>query len=267
MDLEKICKQVCEITIEAGIFVKDNINEISEKNIDKKGVHDFVTYVDKTTEKFLVDKLRPLVSGAGFIVEEKTVDIIGEKYNWVIDPLDGTTNYIHGLAPYAVSVALMQKNEILIGVVYEIDKEECFYTWKDGASYLNGKEIKVSDITSVNNSLIATGFPYYDYKRIKPFLSTLEYFMNNSHGIRRLGSAATDLAYVACGRFEGFYEYSLSPWDVAAGALIVKNAGGKLCDFSGGEDFVFGKEMIASNKEIFDEFSEIIGRMMDSADR
>lgn len=267
MDLKKICKQVREITIEAGIFVKENINEISEKNIDKKGVHDYVTFVDKTTEKFLVDLLMPLVPGAGFIVEEKTVDIKGEIFNWVIDPLDGTTNYIHGLAPYAVSVALMKENEILIGVVYEIDKEECFYTWKDAPSYLNGKKINVSDVKNVNNSLIATGFPYYDYKRIKPFLTTLEYLMNNSHGIRRLGSAATDLAYVACGRFEAFYEYSLSPWDVAAGALIVKNAGGKLCDFSGGEDFVFGREIIASNSEIFGEFSGIIGKIMKSDDR
>lgn len=144
---------------------------------------------------------------------------------------------------------------------YEVMLEECFYAFEGGEAYLNGKPITVSKTEKVTNSLIATGFPYYNYDRIKPFLETLDYFMRNSHGIRRIGSAATDLVYVACGRFDSFYEYSLSPWDVAAGAFIVEKAGGKVSDFSGGDNYIFGKEIIATNSLIFDEFLEVLKKI------
>ncbi|MFH2143988.1 MAG: inositol monophosphatase family protein [Bacteroidota bacterium] len=262
MELEKICMEVCDIAKETGIFIKDNVLKISGENIDRKGVHDFVTYVDKTSEQKIVNRLIKILPDSGFIVEENTIDKKSDDFNWVIDPLDGTTNYIHGLAPYAISIALMKHDEVLLGVVFEVGAHECFYTWKNSPSFLDGNIIKVSEIEKVNDSLIATGFPYYDYKRVKPFLATLEFFMNNSHGIRRLGSAATDLAYVACGRFEAFYEYSLSPWDVAAGSLIVKNADGLTGDFSGSKNFIFGKEIIASNAKIYKEFLNIINNIM-----
>jgi myo-inositol-1(or 4)-monophosphatase len=148
----------------------------------------------------------------------------------------------------------MEGSELIIGVIYEINLKECFFTWKGSPSYLNGLEIEVSGADLVADSLFATGFPYYDYGRLEPYLNFFRYLMKQSHGIRRLGSAAADLAYVACGRFDGFYEYGLSPWDVAAGALIVKNAGGKVTDFSGGNDFLFGKEIIATNSKVFNDF-------------
>lgn len=262
MNLENICKQVIDLTKTVGEFILSEKNNIKEKNIETKGLHDFVTYVDKSSEKQLVNKLSEILPEAGFIAEEGTATNKGEKYNWIIDPLDGTTNFIHGITPYAISIALMEYDEIVLGVVYELGLNECFYSWKGSSAFLNGAKISVSNNPTLNESLIATGFPYYDYKRIKPFMKTLEYFMQNSRGVRRLGSAATDLVYVACGRFEAFYEYSLSPWDVAAGAFIVQQAGGKVCDFKGRENYIFGKEIIAANSLVFDDFKDTIKQIM-----
>ncbi len=262
MNLEKICYAVCEIARETGKFIMEEKSKITTELIENKGLHDFVTYVDKTSEIKIVKELRALVDGAGFLTEEKTVSEQTNEYTWIIDPLDGTTNYIHGLDPFAISIALVYHSEIILGVVHEVTNNECYYAWKDSKAYLNGKEIHVSKRRTISDSLIATGFPYYDYVRIQPFMKTLEYFFQHSHGVRRLGSAATDLAYVACGRFEAFYEYSLHPWDVAAGALIVERAGGTVSDFKGGNDYVFGKEIIATNAVVFDEFLEKIKTVM-----
>lgn len=262
MNLENICKQVRELTETTRQFILEEKDKLSVQNIEKKGLHDFVTYVDKNSEKKIVDKLKTIIPEAGFIAEENTSTKKGDTYNWIIDPLDGTTNFIHGLSPFAISIALMKNNKLILGVVHELTLDECFYAWEGSHAFLNGNKINVSNNKKVNDSLIATGFPYYNYDKIKPFMESLEYFMKNSHGLRRLGSAATDLAYVACGRFEGFYEYSLSPWDVAAGAFIVMQAGGKVCDFSAENNYIFGKEIIASNKTVFDEFQGIITKIM-----
>lgn len=262
MNLENICQQVTTLTKSVGEFILNEKNSNPDLRIEVKGTHDFVTYIDKTSEQKIVDKLKEILPEAGFIAEEGTSVEKGEKYNWIIDPLDGTTNFIHGLSPFAISIALMSNDKIILGVVHELNLNECFYAWENSKAYLNGKEIHVSEINKTKDSLIATGFPYYDYKRIKPFLESLEYFMLNSHGVRRLGSAATDLVYVACGRFESFYEYSLSPWDVAAGAFIVQQAGGKVSDFKGGKNYIFGKEIVACNNKVYNEFGDIIKKYM-----
>ncbi len=262
MYLEKICLQVIEITKSVGKFILSEKNNIKELNVEEKGLHDFVTHVDKTSEKKIIESLKNILPEAGFIAEEGTANNKGDKYNWVIDPLDGTTNFIHGITPFAISIALMENDKTILGVVHELGLNECFYAWKDSPAYLNGEKIKVSDKNSVEKSLIATGFPYYDYERLEPFMKTMEYFMQHSRGLRRLGSAATDLVYVACGRFEAFYEYSLNPWDVAAGAFIVEQAGGLICDFSGESNYIFGKEIIASNKLVYQEFLEIVNQLM-----
>lgn len=254
MELKEICFQAIEIIKATGKYISGEIKSFDKQIVESKGVHDFVSFVDKTAEKQLINGLKNLVPQAGYIAEEQTVKQDDSLIKWIIDPLDGTTNFIHGLMPYAISVALMKDTEIVIGIVYEISHNEVFYTWKGGKAYLNEEEIHVTKAKSVKDSLIATGFPYYDYDRLPQFMKTLDYFMQNSHGLRRLGSAATDLAYVACGRFDAFYEYSLSPWDVAAGAFIVQQAGGKVADFSGGDNYIFGKEIIATNELIFEEF-------------
>jgi len=262
MDLKNICLQVTDLTKTVGQFILSEKNNIKELNVEEKGLHDFVTYVDKTSEEKIVESLRKILPEAGFIAEEGTSQKKGDTYNWVIDPLDGTTNFIHGITPFAISIALMKDNDVILGVVHELGLDECFYAWENSPAYLNGKEIKVSSKESVEKSLIATGFPYYDYDRINPFMETMEYFMRHSRGLRRLGSAATDLVYVACGRFEAFYEYSLNPWDVAAGAFIVQQAGGKVCDFNGENNYIFGKEIVASNSAVYEEFLDIVKTIM-----
>lgn len=262
MILQIITEQVIEAAKAAGKFaLKERTNFLMNK-VEVKGEHNFVSYVDKACEQMLVDALSKVVPTAGFIAEEGTGTPIDGGLNWVIDPLDGTTNYIHGLAPYAVSVALLDGNKVLVGVVYEPNLDECFWANAESAAYCNADIIKVSDVPKVNDSLVCTGFPYYDYTRIDQLLKSLDYFMRHSHGMRRLGSAATDLVYVACGRFDAFYEYGLNPWDVAAGALIVERAGGKVCDYSKGNNYIFGAEIIATNSSIHDEFVDVVNGFM-----
>lgn len=262
IDYKQLCLKTCDIAKQAGRFICNEASVFSAKNIEVKGLHNFVTYVDKRAEKQIVEQLQTVLPEAGFIAEEGTSATQGKRFNWVIDPLDGTTNFIHGLPPYAVSIGLLEDNRPVLGVVYEVTLDECFYAWKEGPACLNGKEIHVSDKAKIQDSLVATGFPYYDYHRMKPYMECLEYFLQNSHGVRRLGSAATDLAYVACGRFEAFYEYSLSPWDVVGGAFVLQQAGGKISDFSGGNNYIFGKELVAANALVFDEFFGVVRKYL-----
>jgi myo-inositol-1(or 4)-monophosphatase len=256
--MQKLCQDVCLLTKEVGIFIKDQREKFSANNVEIKGKNDFVSYVDKTAEKLIVERLSTLLPEAGFIAEEGTSTKKGEEYNWIIDPLDGTTNFIHGVPCFAISIALMRDSKLVLGVIHELNLDECFYAWEGSKAYLNGKEITTSKTATLESALLATGFPYYDYNRMDEYMELFKYFMKNTRGLRRLGSAATDLAYVACGRFEGFYEYSLQPWDVAAGAFIVQQAGGKVSDFKGGEDYIFGKEIIAGNSPCFNEFVEVV---------
>lgn len=258
MNLETLCSQVQELAREVGRFIYDERLKFTADDIILKGKSDMVTYVDKTSEAHIVKGLRELLPGSGFIAEEGTAKDNGEKYRWVIDPLDGTTNYIHGISPFAVSIGLLDDDEIVMGVIYEISLNEMFYAWKGSKAYMNGKEIHVSTASTTTDALIATGFPYYDFSKLDQYMKAMDYFMRNSHGMRRLGSAAADLAYVAAGRFEAFYEHALHSWDVAAGIIIIKQAGGKVSDFNGGDNYLFGGEMVACNANYYDEFYEIV---------
>ena len=262
MNLEAICQQVIEISKKTAVYIQSERGKINSGAIEVKGLNDFVTRVDKHSERLIIENLESLIPDAGFIAEENTKSLKGKKYNWIIDPLDGTTNFIHGLPCYCISIALMQDDEIVIGVVYELNLQECFYAWKDGGAYLNGKSIKVSETKLLKDSLLATGFPYYDYHLLDEYMALFKHFMKNTHGVRRLGSAAADLAYLAAGRFEGFYEYSLKAWDVAAGTLIVTEAGGKVSDFRGGNNYIFGQELVCANAAVFNEFLETVQHFM-----
>jgi myo-inositol-1(or 4)-monophosphatase len=254
MNLEIITKQVVDISKAVGQFIKQEADKINNDDIEEKGIHNLVTYVDKQSEKLLIEELSMILPEAGIIAEEDDSLEKSDKFNWVIDPLDGTTNYIHGIPIFAISIALMDGDEVVLGVVYEINLRECFYAWKDGPAFLNGKEIHVSTTKMLDNSLLATGFPYYDYSMLDSYLNLFKDLMQTTRGVRRLGSAAVDLAYVACGRVELFYEYGLQSWDVAAGSLIVKQAGGMITDFNGSNNYIFGKQIIASNTKTHKEF-------------
>ncbi len=246
-DLRQLTLSVCEIARNTGKFMAEERKTFDDSKVETKGVHDLVSYVDKTSEIRIINDLQELLPEAGFIAEEGTNNKRGDRYNWIIDPLDGTTNFIHGVPVYSVSIALLDGEELISGVVYEVGHSECFYAWKNGGAFLNGQSIAVSKRSEIGNALLATGFPYSDFSRMDTYIEMFKWAMTNARGVRRLGSAAADLAYVACGRFDAFWEYDLKPWDVAAGALIVREAGGIVSDYKGGSDYLFGREITATN--------------------
>ena len=213
---QHLCQFTCDVARSAGKFISEERNNFDASKIETKGLHDLVSYVDRTSEQRIVAGLMEVLPESGFIAEEGTSGKHGIRFNWVIDPLDGTTNFIQGVPVYAVSIGLLDNDELVLGVVYEVGREECFYAWKDGGAYMNRKPIHVSDRNYIQDALLATGFPYNDFSKLEGYLEFLKWTMTNARGVRRLGSAATDLVYVACGRFDAFWEYDLKPWDVAA---------------------------------------------------
>lgn len=258
VQLQEVCDKARLVVAEAVVFLRTERAGFMQEKVEYKGFNDLVSYVDKGSEKILVDGLSPLIPDAGFITEENTLTITDREWKWIIDPLDGTTNFVHGVPCYCVSVGLTYRDELVLGIIHEVNLDECFYGWKDGGAYCNGKQIHVSPVNELKRSLLATGFPYSNYERMTPYMDVFDYCMRNTQGLRRLGSAAVDLAYVACGRFEGFYEYGLNAWDVAAGAFLVKEAGGSTGDFKGGNDFLYGKEIIACNAGTYQEFLGVV---------
>lgn len=253
MDLRALTLDVVELCRQVGMNIKIEERKVKEADIEEKSLNSLVSYVDKQAEERLVKSLGEFLPDAGFIAEEGTSAKKGKAYNWIIDPLDGTTNFLHGLPVYSVSVALQKDQEIILGVVYEINQDECFYAWKGGGAFLNQDRIQIGQSKNLAESLLATGFPYYDYDRIDDYFTVLKSLAQNSRGVRRMGSAAVDLAYTACGRFDAFFEYSLHPWDVAAGALIVQEAGGLIYDFSGNQNWLNGKEILVCNTFLKDQ--------------
>jgi myo-inositol-1(or 4)-monophosphatase len=266
-DLKTLCSEIENAASQAADFIVKESAVFNIRRTESKGLNNFVTYVDKGSEKMLIEKLAPLVPEAGFIAEEGTSTKKGLKYNWVIDPLDGTTNFLHGVRPYAISIGLMEDDEVIAGVVHEVGGSEIFTAWKNGGAWLNGKRIHVSKTPTLSGSLIATGFPYNLFDRLTPYMDLLTHLVKNTHGVRRLGSASIDLAYVATGRFVLFFEYDLKLWDIAAGMLLVREAGGQFSDFSGNMNGLTGDETIASNALVYPEILEIIGNFMKDKSR
>jgi myo-inositol-1(or 4)-monophosphatase len=260
MNYKDLCFSVQEIAREAGSFIRTEGDKVTTEDIEFKDTTSLVTYVDKTAEANIVAALRKLIPEAGYVTEEGTAGSNDEKFTWVIDPLDGTTNFLHGIAPHSVSIGLLEDGIPVLGVVYEVKQDEMFYAWKDSPAFLNGKEIKVSPTKELQNALIGTGFPYYDFDRVDNYIAAMKELMQKSRGLRRFGSAAVDLSYVAAGRFSAFYEHALHAWDVAAGAFIVQQAGGKVTDFNGGKNWLFGGEIVATAENIFDEFYSIVNK-------
>lgn len=248
MNLELLTQQTIEIVRKASAFIQLEAALFSRDKIEYKDLNNLVSYVDKEAEKLLVAGLSKLLPEASYITEEGTTgqEPDEEALNWIIDPLDGTTNFIHGIPVYCVSVGLARGKDLLIGVIHEPSLDEMFYGWKDGGAWCNGKNIQVSSIPLLQESLIATGFPYYKFEKQKRYMYILELLMQKTHGIRRMGAAAVDLAYVAAGRFDGFYEYNLNSWDMAAGVLLIKEAGGTVTDFHGGDNYLFGGDIVAA---------------------
>lgn len=246
MNLSELEKDVISLCEEVGEFMSKESENFDLSRIEQKGsFSNLVSYVDKESEKRLVARLSKLLPGSGFLAEEGTETKGTNDYRWIIDPLDGTTNYLHGLPIYAISIGLQRKDKTVLGIVYDVSHKDCYHAIENNPAYCNHKEIRVSPINKLEESLLATGFPYYHLDKRENYLEIIKIFLEKTHGIRRLGSAAMDLAYVACGKLEGFFEYNLSPWDVAGGTFIVQQAGGIVTDFKGGENFLHGGELCA----------------------
>lgn len=258
MNLEQITNQAGILAKQVGAFIQQEARHFKQEQVEVKSFNQLVSYVDKSAEEQLVKGLQELFPDAGFITEEQTIATTQKEYMWVIDPLDGTTNFVHQLPVYSVSIGLLKNNVPIIGVVYEPNRDELFYAWQQGGAFLNGQKIMVKQNPELGKALLATGFPYYDFDLMQKYLNALQHFLKESQGMRRMGSAAVDLAYVACGRFDGFFEYGLSPWDVAGGIVLVQEAGGKTSTFNGGDDAIFGKEIVAASSAIYGHFLSVI---------
>ncbi|GHB37614.1 inositol monophosphatase family protein [Mongoliitalea lutea] len=257
-DLTHIVEKVKSIAKEAGAFIRKERQNFNLDKVEQKGLNDLVSYVDKQAEMIIVSRLQQVLPEADFIAEEGSAGTSGKDWTWIIDPLDGTTNFIHGVPVFSVSIGLRHLDEIVLGVVYEINQDECFSAVKGHGAFCNEKPIKVSPSKCLSEGLMATGFPYSAFKQLDQYLAVLKALMETCHGVRRMGSAAVDLCYVAAGRFDAFYEYDLKPYDVAAGSLIVQEAGGTVTDFKGGKDYLFGKEILASTPLVYREIQDIL---------
>lgn len=262
MDYMNLCVSVQGIARETGNFIRNERAKLTSDDIKTKSTANFVTYVDKNSESRIVDALRKLLPEAGFVAEEGTAGNSDENLVWFIDPLDGTTNYIHGIYPCSVSIGLAEAGKMVMGVVYELGQNEMFYAWKGSNAFLNGREIRVAGSCHSAETLIATGFPYYAFDRIEKYIDVLRELMLCTQGLRRMGSAAVDLSYVASGRYDAFFEHALHAWDVAAGAFILQQAGGKVTDFNGGDNWLFGGEIVAASRNYFPEFYGIVNRYL-----
>ena len=260
-DLEKYTLAVCEIARQAGAYIREERRKFSLDSVERKHAHDYVSYVDKGSERLIVSALRELLPEAGFITEEGTAEVRSEecgvrseKCGVVVDPLDGTTNFIHQYAPYAVSIALLHGKTVLIGVVYEICADECFYAWQGGGAFVSRSEecgvrserLHVSS-QKIQDALLCLQFPY-NSGAYKPVMKGLiDQLYGNVGSIRACGSAAMALCQVAAGRLDGYAEKYIGQWDYMAGSLIVQEAGGAVTDFEGSGDFTQGNSVVATN--------------------
>lgn len=274
--LEELTRGVCEIAKQAGAYIREERRKFSLESVERKHAHDYVSYVDKGSEKQIVSALRQLLPEAGFITEEGTTEMEegrckmeedsaispqSSALTWVVDPLDGTTNFIHQYAPYAVSIALLQGKEILIGVVYEVCHDECYCAWKGGGAYVELKgeslKLKVSN-QKIQDALLCLQLPY-NSDAYKPVIKHLiDKLYGNVGSIRMCGSAAMALCYVASGRYDGYAEKYIGQWDFMAGALIVKEAGGLVTNYEGSEDFTQGNNVVATNGVIQHDLLNVI---------
>ena len=286
-DLEKYTLAVCEIARQAGAYIREERRKFSLDSVERKHAHDYVSYVDKGSERLIVSALRELLPEAGFITEEGTAEEVksdevkSERLLWVVDPLDGTTNFIHQYAPYAVSIALLQGKTVLIGVVYEICADECFYAWQGGGAWLCGmrnvecgmrnvecgtrseecgvrsERLHVSS-QKMQDALLCLQFPY-NSDAYKPVMKRLiDRLYGHVGSIRACGSAAMALCQVAAGRLDGYAEQYIGQWDYMAGSLIVMEAGGTVTDYSGSQDFTQGNSVVATNGVIQQDFLTVI---------
>jgi myo-inositol-1(or 4)-monophosphatase len=230
----------------------------SPLEIKSKQVNDYVTQIDRAAEEAIIDVVHKAYPEHAFMAEESGASGGGAEYRWIIDPLDGTTNFIHGFPQYCVSIAVEHRGALAHGVVYDPVKNELFTASRGRGAFLNDRRVRVSKCIRLQGALVGTGFPFKELGRLDLYTRQLRYFMRTTAGVRRAGSAALDLAYVACGRLDGFWELGLSPWDMAAGALLIQEAGGLVGDLTGEAAYLQSGDICASAPKIFPAMLEAL---------
>ncbi len=244
---------------EAGRVILMYLDQLDRLEVSSKGRNDFVSQADIEAERAIVEILTKAYPDHGILAEESgTKD--GGDYTWVIDPLDGTTNFLHGFPVFGISVGVTRKNIIEHGVVYDPLRDEMFTASRGDGAQLNGRRIRVSSTRHLTPALLGTGFPFRELNIIEPWMRTFKTLLPKTAGIRRTGAASIDLAYVASGRLDGFWEFGLKPWDIAAGALLIREAGGLVADFSGGQDFLTNGNVVAANTYLFEELRKTVAQ-------
>lgn len=257
-ELGQLCSAVQKVAQEVGSFIHEEVNRVSKSDIEEKVENSLVSYVDKEAEKKLVKLLGELLPAAGFITEENTVKQEDKSLKWIIDPLDGTTNYLFGIPHYSTSIALSIDNTIVLGVVRDIAKNETFHSVVHQGAYMDDRLLKLSGTLEMSESIFVTGFPYKNDYNADGLLDVIKYLIKHSRGIRRLGSAAIDLCYAASGRISCYYEGFLNIWDIAAGALIAQEAGAHVSDFNNEDKHLDSGQIIACHPDIRDNILDII---------
>jgi len=244
----------------AGAIINRAALDVESVRVSQKQVNDFVTEVDHASEQTIIDTLLTAYPGHGILGEEtgSTHGAKDSEFVWIIDPLDGTTNFIHGFPVYCVSIALAVKGKIEQAVIYDPSRNDLFTATRGRGAYLNDRRIRVSKRTQLKESLISTGFPFRKGDNFQAYLAMMSEVMQRTAGLRRPGAAALDLAYVAAGFTDGFFETGLSPWDVAAGSLLVTEAGGLVGNFTGEADFLEQKECLAGNPRIYGQLVPLL---------
>jgi len=248
----------------AGGNIMHHLARIDQLNVEYKGKNDYVSEVDKEAENTIIKIIQKYYPEHAILAEESGLKKAKKtKYGlsdveWIIDPLDGTTNFLHQFPQFCVSIAIKEKGKLTHAVIFDPVRDEMFTASRGRGAFLNNSRIRISQQKTLNNALLATGFPYHDFSYLDSYMNSLKAFMTSSSGIRRAGSAALDLAYVACGRVDGYWEFNLKPWDIAAGALIVQEAGGLVTDFRGGEDYLTSGNILTANPKLYKEMAQTI---------
>lgn len=252
----------------AGAIINRASQDLDKLTVERKRHNDFVSEVDRGAEQAIIEVLQEAYPDHQILAEESGLSASKNKtsseYQWIIDPLDGTTNFLHGLPQYAVSIALTKKNVLDQAVIFDPTRNELFTASKGGGAFLNDRRIRVSKVKELAEGLIGTGFPYRDFSYLGPYMALFRDLTQKCAGVRRPGAASLDLAYVACGRYDGFFEIGLSPWDMAAGALLIQEAGGLVGDNNGEQNYMNSGNIIAATPKIFSQLLALSNSHLDA---
>lgn len=251
--MHPMLRKAIEASRLAGEAIRHYANQVNKLDVEKKAQNDFVSKVDREAETLVVRLLQRAYPDHAFVGEEGGKQGVESDYEWIIDPLDGTTNFLYGIPQYAVSIALKHKGRLMVGVVYDPLRDETFAASRGDGATLNGRRIRVSERTNLQNALLGTGIPFRTNQNLDLYLQSMKVLLPETAGVRRMGSAALDLAYVASGRFDGFWEFGLHEWDIAAGVLLIQEAGGLISDMRGNNTHMQTGDVLAANPKVFKE--------------